>query len=95
MGFAGAVPSFVPFDGFPESIANHQRFSELRCYQEVPCPDQPVVDPHKEDSFSRGEVREIDKASIASYWCTKTMRPSSQARIGTSDLPTVAIQNTT
>jgi hypothetical protein len=86
----GAIPSRVPSHGFSESIADHQRCSELRCYREAPCRNQPVVGTCEEDSFGWGEVREIDKASIAGDRRTKMMRPSSQARIRTPDLPAVA-----
>jgi hypothetical protein len=46
--------------------------------------NQPVVQwtRYEEDGFGRGEVREIDEASIAGDWCTKMMRHSSQTRIG-------------
>jgi hypothetical protein len=95
-GFADAIPSRVISDGFPESIADHQRCFKLRCYREAPCRNQPVVDPREKDGFGRGGVREIDEASIAAgEWCTKMIRPSSQARNGIPDLPAVAIQSTT
>jgi len=91
-GFADALQSRVPFERLPESIANHQRCSELRRYREAPCRDQPVVDARGEDGFIPGE---IDEGGIAGDWCTKIMRPSKQARIGILDLPAVAIQSTT
>jgi hypothetical protein len=83
-GFADTVPSRVPFaaSGFPESIADHQCCSELRCYREAPRRSQPIVDPRDEDGFGWREVRQIGEASIAGDWFTKMMRPSSQARIG-------------
>jgi hypothetical protein len=53
------------------------------------------VDAREEDGSGCGEVREIDEAGIAGDWCAKMMRSSSQVRIGTPDLPAVAIQSTT